>query len=246
MKNICSISLYGLIFGMIGTTLGGIIGSFLNIKSHKYFSFILELAAGLMSSIICFDLIPEGLNLINISLCILGIIIGIICMIFCSQIINNYSNKLSKLKSNNLFKTSIIIATGLAIHNFPEGLAIGAGFEASNSLGLKLAIVIAIHDIPEGISISLPLKNSGTQKYKAILLTALSGLTTGIGALFGSIFANISTQFIGISLCFAAGAMLYIISCELIPESKKIYTGRFSSLGNILGFLLGLLSQNIV
>lgn len=74
----------------------------------------------------------------------------------------------------------------------------------------------------------------------------LSGLTTGIGALFGAIIGNISKELIGVSLAFAAGAMLYITSCELIPESNKIYQGRFTAFGNILGITLGMLAKMII
>jgi ZIP family zinc transporter len=245
MENIGIISLYGLIFGMIGTTLGGFIGAFLNIKSNKFLSFILEFAAGLMTAVVCFDLIPESLNIINVSQCVVGILIGIFSMIVCDEFVNKFCSHKQKLNQNNLLKTGIIIAIGLAVHNFPEGLAIGAGFEASSNLGFKLAIAIALHDVPEGISISLPLKSSGTSKLKAIIITTISGLTTGVGAFCGAIFGNVSHTLVGISLAFAAGAMLYIVSCELIPESKKMYKGRFASLGNILGLILGILAQNI-
>lgn len=243
MESIGIISLYGLIFGMIGTTFGGFLGAFINIKSTKLLSFILELAAGLMTAIICFDLIPEALNIVNISYCIIGILVGIFCMILCDNTVNKLCNTNKGLQENNLLKTGLIIAIGLAIHNFPEGLAIGAGFESSSTLGLKLAIAIALHDVPEGVSISLPLKASGSSRLKAIVITTLSGLTTGIGAFFGAIIGNISKDLIGFSLAFAAGAMLYIVSCELIPESKKMYKGRFASLGNILGILIGILSM---
>ncbi len=244
MENLGIISFYGLIFGIVGTSFGGFIGAFLKLSSDKYLCFILEFAAGLMTAIICFDLIPESLNIIGISLSIIGIFIGILSMIYCNKLVSKYSinSNLNSTKSS-MFETGIIIAIGLAIHNFPEGLAIGAGFESSNSLGLKLAIAIALHDIPEGISIALPLKVSGSNKLKAILITTLSGLTTGIGAFFGVIIGNISQYLIGLSLSFAAGCMLYIVACELIPESKKRYSGRFASLGNMFGLITGLFTK---
>lgn len=242
MENLAFISFLGLFFGIIGTSIGGFIGAYLNINSNKYLCFILEFAAGLMTSIICFDLIPETLNIVDISTCIAGIIAGILSMIYCNNLIEK-SSLLSAKNNNSILKTGISIALGLAIHNFPEGLVIGAGFESSNNLGLKLAIAIALHDVPEGISIALPLKTSGISKTKSILITILSGLTTGIGAFFGVIIGNISLSIIGLSLSFAAGCMLYIVSCELIPESKKRYSGRFSSVGNMLGIILGLFTQ---
>lgn len=133
MENIGNISFLGLIFGMLGTTLGGILGAFINIKSNKFISFILEFAAGLMTAVICFDLIPEALDIINITSCILGIFLGTISMILCDKIVDKCFNEKNNY-SNSLIKTGIIILIGLSLHNFPEGLAIGAGFEASNAL----------------------------------------------------------------------------------------------------------------
>ena len=87
---------------------------------------------------------------------------------------------------------------------------------------------------------AVPMNKGGFSKLKSIILTAISGITTGIGALVGAIFGNISEALIGMSLAFAAGTMLYIVSCELIPESNKLYKGRFSSMGNMLGIILGI------
>lgn len=223
---------------------GGIIGAYLNITSKKFLSFILEFASGIMTAIICFNLIPESLKIINISLTVSGILIGIFTMIYCSKIVDKRLLN-DKKTNNNLFKSGIVIAIGIAIHNLPEGLAIGAGFESSESLGYTLALAIAIHDIPEGISVALPIKSGGYSKTKSVLITALSGFTTAIGATLGAIIGSISPTLIGLSLSFASGAMLYIVSCELIPESKSIYKGNFSSFGNILGLLLGLISTCI-
>ena len=132
---------------------GGIIGAYLNITSKKFLSFILEFASGIMTAIICFNLIPESLKIINISLTVSGILIGIFTMIYCSKIVDKRLLN-DKKTNNNLFKSGIVIAIGIAIHNLPEGLAIGAGFESSESLGYTLALAIAIHDIPEGISVA--------------------------------------------------------------------------------------------
>ena len=150
--NIVKTSLLGLFFGTFGTTLGGIIGCLFNNVSNKFLGFILSFASGLMMSVICFDLIPEALGLTNILIVIIGIILGIISMIFCDLLVEKkFNKKTNKIKSNNLLKTGIIVSIGLAIHNFPEGLAIGSGFDASIKLGIGLAIAICLHDIPEGI-----------------------------------------------------------------------------------------------
>ena len=104
-------------------------------------------------AVICFDLIPEALEITTIINTIMGIIIGIIAMIFCDLLVEKKfnNNKRFEQNENSLLKTGIIVSIGLAIHNFPEGLAIGSGFEASMRLGLSLAIAICLHDIPEGI-----------------------------------------------------------------------------------------------
>ena len=214
MSEILRTTLLGLFFGTFGTTLGGIIGVAIKKNSNKFLSFILSLASGLMMAVICFDLIPEALEITTIMNTIIGIIIGIIAMIFCDLLVEKKFNNNKKFTNNknSLLKTGIIVSIGLALHNFPEGLAIGSGFEASMRLGLSLAIAICLHDIPEGISMAVPMKNGGMKISKIILYVVLSGITTGIGAFFGAIVGSISEQIIAICLSFAAGAMLYIVS----------------------------------
>ena len=152
MNDILKTTLLGLFFGTFGTTLGGVLGIVIKRNSNKFLSFILSFASGLMMSIICFDLIPEALDISSIYSVIFGVLIGIVTMIFCDVVVQNKFNKKEKeySKKNDLLRTGIIVSIGLAIHNFPEGLAIGSGFEASLKLGLSLAIAICLHDIPEG------------------------------------------------------------------------------------------------
>ncbi len=92
---------------------------------------------------------------------------------------------------------------------------------------------------------AVPMKNGGMSSARVIFYVILSGITTGIGALCGALIGGISQSVIAMCLAFAAGAMIYIVSGELIPESNKIYHGRMTAIGNILGLLLGILAMNI-
>lgn len=247
MNEILRTTLLGLFFGTFGTTLGGILGIVIKRNSNKFLSFVLSFASGLMMSIICFDLVPEALDISSIYSVIFGVLVGIVTMIFCDVIVQKKFNRKQEEYSskNDLLRTGIIVSIGLAIHNFPEGLAIGSGFEASLRLGLGLAIAICLHDIPEGISMSIPMKSGGMKKSKVIFYVVLSGVTTGIGAFFGAIVGSISESIIAVCLSFAAGAMLYIVSGELIPESNKLYRGRMSAIGNMIGFLIGIFATKL-
>ena len=220
-------TLLGLFFGTFGTTIGGIIGCSFEKVSNKFLSFVLSFAAGLMMSIVSFELIPEALGISSINNIIIGILIGIITMNFCDIFVENKFSK--KINSNSLLKIGIIVSLGLAIHNIPEGLAIGSGFDVSTKFGIGLAIAICLHDIPEGISMAVPMKSGGIEFKKVILLVILSGITTGIGAFLGAIIGNISEKIIATSLSFAAGAMIYIVLGELIPESNKLYNGKINA-----------------
>lgn len=87
---------------------------------------------------------------------------------------------------------------------------------------------------------AIPMKNGGMKIYKIMFYVILSGLATGIGTLIGAIIGKISEQIISLCLSFAAGAMLYIVSGELIPESNRLYKGRMSAIGNIIGMIIGI------
>ena len=245
MNYLLKTTLIGLFFGTFGTTIGGIIGASIKTTSNKFLSFILSFASWLMLSIVCFDLIPESMQITNILNTIIGVIFGVVCMILCDILVEKLFRKKdiefkNKSTKNNLLRTGIVVSIGLALHNLPEGLAIGSSFEASIKLGYSLALAICLHDIPEGISMGVPMKNGGMKKSKIIFYVFMSGVTTGIGAFLGALIGGISDIVIAMCLAFAGGAMLYIVSGELIPESNELYKGKFPILGNIIGFIIGM------
>ncbi len=92
---------------------------------------------------------------------------------------------------------------------------------------------------------AVPMKNGGMSAARVIFYVILSGITTGIGAFFGSLVGGISQSVIALCLSFAAGAMIYIVSGELTPESNKLYQGRMSAIANMLGFIVGVFAMNL-
>ena len=245
MSYLFKTTLIGLFFGTFGTTLGGIIGVCLKTTSNKFLSFILSFASGLMLSIVCFDLIPESMELTSILNTIVGVILGVICMMICDILVNKKFSINKNSTKNNLLKTGIIVSIGLALHNFPEGLAIGSGFEASITLGYSLAVAICLHDVPEGIAMAVPMKSGGMEVSKIIFYVIMSGITTGIGAFFGALVGTIGEKVIAMCLAFAGGAMLYIVSGELIPESNNLYKGKLPVIGNVIGFIIGMFATRL-
>lgn len=241
LSHLIKVTLFGLVSGITGTCIGGLLAFFIKKISNRSLSTLLEFSAGLMTSVVCFELIPEAFELGGIFYTIAGIVSGILTII----IIENYIRKSRILSGSSgnkgLLRAGILMAIGLALHNFPEGFAVGSGFEASASLGYTITAVIVIHDIPEGIAMAVPMRAGGFSSVKAFTLTLLSGIPMGFGALFGAVLGEISRNFISVCLGFAGGAMLYIVCGELVPESKKLYLGRLSSLGNVLGIICGII-----
>ena len=172
-----------------------------------------------------------GLGLI---VAIIGIALGILLVIIVEDIIQ-------KRSENSFTKSAILLGISIAVHNFPEGLALGSSFLAISDFGSVLALAMLLHNIPEGISMAIPMKINKTNPIKIVLLTILTGIPTGIGTFIGAYMGMISNVFISLCLSFAGGTMLYIITDEIIPNAKTLHSGRASSLGIVLGFVIGLI-----
>ncbi|AEY64565.1 ZIP family metal transporter [Clostridium sp. BNL1100] len=242
VEHILKITIVGLISGITGTGIGGLIAFFVDKRiSNRLLSSILEFSAGLMTAVVCFELVPEAFKIAGLNLTIIGMGLGILIVIILDDMVKRLDSVKNTKGNSSLLRAGILVSVGLALHNLPEGFAVGSGFEASVKLGLTLTIIIAIHDVPEGIAMALPMKIGGFSAKKAFLLTVLSGVPMGLGAFIGAVLGHVSQQFIALCLGFAGGAMLYVVFGELIPESKRIYLGRMSSVGNILGIVCGII-----
>lgn len=242
MGHILRVSLIGLVSGIIGTGSGGLMAFFIHSIENRFLSSILEFSAGLMLAVVCFELFPEAFYYGGIFPGITGAVLGILLVIIIDDLVKRLEIvDVQPGEKAGLLKAGILVAVGIALHNFPEGFAVGSGFEASFKLGATLTFVIAMHDIPEGIAMAIPMRVGGFSKWRAFWFTLLSGAPMGVGAFLGALFGQISPLFISMCLGFAGGAMLYIVIGELIPESRNLYKGRISSVANVTGFLCGLI-----
>ena len=209
--------------------------------SNRTLGFIIEFSSGLMTAVVCFELLPEAFGFCGVYLAFAGVIAGVLTIIVVEEYLNNTDYIKKRYKNSSLLRTGILTAIGLALHNLPEGIAVGSGFGASVELGMAITLVIAIHDVPEGISMALPMRLGGLSRFKAFLYTALTGVPMGIGAFIGAFLGGISKELIGVCLGFAGGCMIYIVLGELIPQSKNLYRGRLPVIGNMLGLLCGII-----
>jgi len=130
-----------------------------------------------------------------------------------------------------------LFTTAIALHNFPEGMAVGVGFAGGDvSNGVSLALGIAIQNIPEGMVVSLSLLSVGYSKTNSFLVGFLTGLAEPLGGLFGSVAVSMAQPMMPFSLAFAAGAMLFIISDEIIPETHSRGFQNLATFSLLIGF----------
>ncbi|MGH8079020.1 MAG: ZIP family metal transporter [Lysobacter sp.] len=128
----------------------------------------------------------------------------------------------------------------IALHNLPEGLAIGVGYAGNEGVvrANALAIGIAIQDVPEGLVVAVALLAAGYSRWLSVFIGAASGLVEPVGAVFGAAVTTHSHALLPWGLGFAAGAMLFVISHEIIPESHRKGHESFATAGLMLGFVL--------
>ena len=151
-------------------------------------------------------------------------------------------------EQGKLMRTGMLVALGIAIHNFPEGIVVAAGYGHAAELGILVALMICFHNIPEGIATVSPLIQAGVPKWRAVGIATLGGLMEPLGALLGALIISISgASIVGWGLGFAAGVMTYVTIDELIPIAHEycsldhkhmVSTGLL--IGMIFAMVLGL------
>lgn len=243
--------LQGLMIPFLGTTLGA--GCVFFMKKSLGISLqraLTGFAAGVMTAASIWSLlIPAMDQAVHMGKfafvpAFVGFWLGIIFLLILDKIIphlHQNSTQAEGVKSN--FGKSTMLALAVALHNLPEGMAVGAVFagwlagenEIALSGALVLAIGIAIQNFPEGAIISMPLRAEGMSKTRSFVYGMLSGAVEPVGAFITILLAGIMVPVLPYALSFAAGAMMYVVVEELIPEMSE---GEHSNIG-VLSFSLG-------
>lgn len=257
--------------GMGGTGLGGAAACLLRRDSSRSVSLLLSFAAGVMTSVVCFDLLTEAIAPENavqqtsLLLVVFGVMAGYGVIDLLEGRIKRASRRstvrsrgrrgsvLSSGHARNrmnrapLFVAGLVMAAAIALHNVPEGMVIGASFARSaetellSRSGLVMAAVIGLHNIPEGMAVAVPLIAGGMRRSQAVLITSMTGAPTILGALLGFCLGVIGPTALALSLSFASGAMLYMVFGELLPESNLLWQSKLPALAAIIGMMIGLL-----
>lgn len=246
MNEILQITLIGLLAGVLGTGSGVIIALFVKNPSARMIGFILGFAGGIMLAIVLIDLLPEAVEAGNFFTAIAGLIIGAILILMLDLKLPHFHIFETGDEMARFIRTGTLLGLGIAMHNLPEGLAIGAGYIASPALGFTLAFTIALHNIPEGIAMACPLCAGGMRIRWILLYTGLAGFPMGVGAFLGASIGAISPLVLSLSLGFAGGAMLFIIFNELIPGSQNSGEGHAGTFGAVFGTIAGILLLSVI
>ena len=233
---------------MAGLAMGaGSILSFTGKKdNHKFLSASLGFASGVMIYAAFMEIFPEAKESLEESFGEKGTIIGIISF-FAGIIFMIFTEKFclkenEETEKNSMYKMGIMTAFAIAIHNFPEGMAIFTSVLKNTALGLSVAVAIGIHNIAVGIAVSAPIYYATGNRKKAFGFAVLSGLAEPLGALTGYVlFRNyLNEKVFGILLAMVSGIMVYIALDELLPSAQENNNHHTATYGMI--FVMGVMA----
>lgn len=244
-----------LIIPFLGTTIGSAFVFFLkNSLNYKIEKLLLGFASGVMIAASIWSLLIPAINLNSgfksWLIPSIGFMVGILFLLALDSLIPHMhlDSKVEGIHTSKIKKTTMLVLA-VTIHNIPEGMAVGsmvAGFMNNGTISLysalSLSLGIAIQNIPEGAIISMPLKAEGSSKFKAFLYGMASGIVEPIFGLVALLLSGVLGHILPYVLSFAAGAMIYVVAEELIPEASL---GKHSNLG-VLGLSVGFVLMMIL
>ena len=245
---------WGLLIPFLGTMLGvGTVFLMRNKMNKKIEKLLLGFASGVMIAASIWSLIIPSINMAEEQGKVawipasIGFMFGIVFLLVLDSLIPHLHLKSDKPEGvkSKLKKTTMMVLA-VTLHNIPEGMAVGVTFAGTiiGNTGITmtgafaLAIGIAIQNFPEGAIISMPLKSEGASKPKAFLYGTLSGIVEPIGAIITILLTNAVVPMLPYLLSFAAGAMIYVVVEELIPESQVGEHSNIGTIGVAVGFVV--------
>jgi len=242
MENLILLGFVGSLAAGLATGVGALPVLFVKRPSKRHLDLMLGFAAGVMLAASVFSLLIPAIDDGGVWVAIGGLLLGALVLHLVDRFvphehfIRGHEGPSSRLRKIWLFVLAI------TIHNFPEGLAVGVGF-GSGAIGpaIALAVGIGLQNMPEGLAVALPLAGEGYSRGRALLYATLTGLVEPLGGLLGVSLVMIARPILPWGLAFAAGAMLFVISDEIIPESHRNGHERLATFGVMIGFAVMML-----
>ena len=211
-------------------------------------------AAGVMLAATSFSLIVPGIEHGNILwpgfgvyAVAVGLLLGAFSLDLVNRVLPHEHFILGHEGPDSRMRRIWLFIIAITIHNFPEGLAVGVGFGSGDmASGTSLAIGIGLQNMPEGLAVALPLLGLGYSRTKAITIALMTGLVEPVGGLLGVGAVSIFYPVLPFGMAFAAGAMLFVISDEIIPETHSKGRSRLATFGLVVGFVIMMSLDNLL
>jgi ZIP family zinc transporter len=225
----------------LSTSIGGLLGIFVKKPGPRFMAFTLGFSGGVMVLVSFVELLAGGIEAVGFGLAHVAFFAGMLGMFLIDFLIpHEYMAERHRTEGgaqDQLLKTGLLVALGIGIHNFPEGMATFAGALQDISLGVAIAVAIAIHNIPEGLAVSAPVYAATGSRSKALLWSFLSGLAEPAGAAVAAVLLLpfLNATLLGLMLAVVAGIMVFISLDELVPVARSFGEEHLSILGVVVG-----------
>lgn len=230
----------------LATGLGCLPALLVKAPSDRMLDTMLGFAAGVMVAASAFDLILPSLQIGGIWTAGLGLILGVAFLDLLDRAIPHAHFVFGLEGPSARIRRVWLLILAFTIHNIPEGLSVGVSFGLESfTTGAVLAIAIGLQNMPEGLAVALPLVREGYGRWRALAYATLTGLVEPVAALIGVSVVTFVNALLPHALAFAAGAMLYVVFDELIPESHSRGHHREATFGAVAGFLVMMILNNL-